>query len=86
MNSSEEEEILIMSLLSEEEQKKGRKRRRFWVHNICKPRMIHGEFHALDPDLLEDETICFEYFRMTYGQCMTPEHVGTNLVKGKYIF
>jgi hypothetical protein len=59
MSGSEEEEIVIMSLLSEEEQKKKRKGRRFWVHNICKKRMIHGEFRSLYPDLLEDEARIF---------------------------
>jgi hypothetical protein len=54
-----------MSLLSEEEQKNKRKIQRFWVHNICKKRMIHGEFHFIYPDLLEDEAKLFEYFRMT---------------------
>jgi hypothetical protein len=57
--SSSEEEIVIMSLLSEEEQKKKRKRGRFWVHNIWKKRMIHGEFYSLYPDLLEDEAEFF---------------------------
>jgi hypothetical protein len=57
--SSSEEEIVIMSLLSEEKQKKKRKRRRFWVQNICKKRMIYGEFHSLYPDLLEDEAVFF---------------------------
>jgi hypothetical protein len=57
--SSSEEEIVIMALLNEEEQKKKRKRRRFWVHNICKRRMIHGEFHSLYPGLLEDEAKFF---------------------------
>jgi hypothetical protein len=67
--SSEEE--IVMSLLSEEEQKKKRRRRRFWVHTICTTRMIHGEFHSLYPDLLEDEAKFFEYFRLTYGEFMT---------------
>jgi hypothetical protein len=71
MSSSEEEDIVIVSLFSDEEQKKKRKRRRFWVHNICKKRIIHGEFHSLYPDLLEDEAKFFEYFRMTYGKFMT---------------
>jgi hypothetical protein len=70
-SSEEEEEIVIISLLSEEEQKQKRKRRRFWVHNIRKTRMIHGEFHSLYPDLLEDEAKFFEYFQMTYGEFMT---------------
>jgi hypothetical protein len=78
MSSSEEE--IVMSLLSEEEQKKNRKRRRFWVRNICKRRMIHGEFHSLYPDLLEDEATFFEYFRMTYGKFMTLlDMLGPNL-------
>jgi hypothetical protein len=34
--------------------------------------MIRGEFHSLYPDLLEDEVKFFEYFRMTYGEFMTP--------------
>jgi hypothetical protein len=80
MSSSEEEEIVLVSLLSEEEQKKKRKRRRFWVHKICKKRMIHGEFHSLYPDLLEDEAKFFEYFRMTYGKFMTLlDMLGPNL-------
>jgi hypothetical protein len=70
VSSSGEEEIDIMSLLSEEEQKKKRKRR-FWVHNVCKTRMIHGQFHSLYPDLLEGEAKFFEYFRMIYGEFMT---------------
>jgi hypothetical protein len=69
--SSSEEEVAIMSLLSVEEQKEERKRRRFWVHNVCKTGMIRGEFHSLYADLVEDEAKFFEYFRMTYGQCMT---------------
>jgi hypothetical protein len=71
MSSSEEEEIVIMSLLSEEEQKKKIKRRTFWVLTICKTRMIHGEFHSLYPDFLEDEAKFLEYFRMAYGEFMT---------------
>jgi hypothetical protein len=87
MSSSEEEEIVTVSLLSEEEQKKKRRRRRFWVHNICKKRIIHGEFYSLYPDLLEDNAKFFEYFRMTYGKFMTLLNMlGTRLVKGKYIF
>jgi hypothetical protein len=70
-SEEEEEEIVIMSLLSEEEQKKKRNRRRLWVHNLCKTKMIHGEFHSLYPDLLEDEAKFFGYFRMTYGEFMT---------------
>jgi hypothetical protein len=81
-SSEEEEELVITSLLSEEEQKKNRKRRRFWVHNICKERMIHGEFQSLYPDLLEDKANFFEYFRMTYGKFMTLLYMlGPNLSK-----
>jgi hypothetical protein len=80
MSSSEEEEIVIVSLLSEEGQEKKRKRRKFWVHNICKKRMIHGEFHSLCPELLEDEAKFFEYFRMTYGMFVTLlDMLGPNL-------
>jgi hypothetical protein len=64
VSSSEEEEIVIMSVLSEEEQKKKRKGRRFWVRNICKKRMIHGEFHSLYLDLLEDEA---KFFLSIFG-------------------
>jgi hypothetical protein len=60
-----------MSFLSGEEQTKKRKRRRFWVHNICKKRIIRGEFHSLYPDLLEDEAKFFEHFRMIYGEYVT---------------
>jgi hypothetical protein len=42
--------------------------------------MIHGEFHSLYPDLLEDEAKFFEYFRMTYGKFMTLlDMLGPNL-------
>jgi hypothetical protein len=87
VSSSAEEEIVVVSVLSGEEQKQKRKRRRFWVHNMCKTRMIHGEFHSLYPDLQEDEAKFFEYFRMTYGEVMTLlNKLGPNLSRGKYIF
>jgi hypothetical protein len=34
----------------------------FWVQNICKKRIIHGEFHSLYPDLLEDDAKMFGVF------------------------
>jgi hypothetical protein len=44
--------------------------------------MIHGEFHSLYPDLLEDEAKFFVYFRMTYGRIMTfLDMLGPNLSK-----
>jgi hypothetical protein len=42
--------------------------------------MIHGEFHSLYPDLLEDKAKFFEYFLMTYGKFMTLlDMLGPNL-------
>jgi hypothetical protein len=81
MNSpGEVEETVIMSLLSDEEQKKKRKRQRLWVHNICKKRMIHGEYHSLYPDLLEYGVKFFEHFRVTYRKFMTLlDMLGPNL-------
>jgi hypothetical protein len=70
VSSSEEKEIVTASMLSEEEQKKERKTGSFWVHSMCKTRMVRGDFHSLYPDLLEDEAKFFEYFRMTYGEFM----------------
>jgi hypothetical protein len=58
-------EIILSCLLIDEEEKQKRKRKRVWVHNICKKRMDCGEYHALFPDLIEDDVKFFQYFRMT---------------------
>jgi hypothetical protein len=95
MSSSEGEEIVIMSLLREEEQKKKRKRRRFWVHNMCKKKMIHGEFHSLYPDLLKMRQNFLSIFgllmdsllNINFNFCIrcyfTTEQKGNNSVAGR---
>ena len=67
LHEEEEEKFLCVCWV----RKKKRKRRGFWVRNICKKRMIHGEFHSPYPDLPEDDATFFVYFRMACGKFMT---------------
>jgi hypothetical protein len=62
MNFSVEELLMSAVLLYEDEAKPtGRK----WVHPSLLCRAMEGEFHTLFPQLLDDETKFFQYFRMS---------------------
>lgn len=66
--SDEEQFVVVACMLAEEEdlEKKANKRKHsIWVHNIFKKRSEHGEYHTLFPDLLNDDTKFFQYFRMS---------------------
>ena len=54
--------IVACLLIDEEEKRKKRRLKRFWVYNIHNKRNDRGEFHALFPDLLEDDVKFFQYF------------------------
>lgn len=63
MSSSSSEDVFLLGMLvSEEEEEQGK---RLWVHNINKKRGQYGEFHHLFPDLLVEDRIFFQYFRMS---------------------
>lgn len=64
--------VKIAVLLDEDEEKqieKGQKRkRRFWVHDMLKRRNQEGEFSTLHPELIDDETKFFKYYRMSINE------------------
>lgn len=66
MEESDEEVVVACLLAEEEELEKSVKRKHsIWIHNIFKKRSEHGEYHTLFPDLLNDDTKFFQYFRMS---------------------
>ena len=48
-------------LIDKEEKIKKRRRKRLWVHTMYN-KIVHGEFHTLFPDLMEDDVKFFQYF------------------------
>lgn len=66
MNFSDEELLLIAVLLDDDEAKPTGRRK--WVHPSLLCRATEGEFHTLFPQLLDDETKFFQYFRMSREQ------------------
>ncbi|XP_050299931.1 uncharacterized protein LOC126738575 [Anthonomus grandis grandis] len=79
MNFSDEELLLIASLLDEDEPKPKRKRK--WVHPSLQYRSTRGEFHTLYPQLVDDETMFFQYFRMSKERFEMLLSIGGNLKK-----
>lgn len=61
-----DEELAIVSAVLMEEEEKQKRKPRFWCHNINRKRLTLGEYHTLFPDLIEDDTKFFQYFRMTH--------------------
>ena len=62
-------ELGITALALEEEdenwrRKLGRRKRKL-MHDAWKSRQVEGKFYALLPHVMDDETKCYEYFRMT---------------------
>ncbi|KAI8432616.1 hypothetical protein MSG28_013602 [Choristoneura fumiferana] len=69
--SDEEQIVVVACLLAEEEEleKKVKKRKHsIWIHDIFKKRSEHGEYHTLFPDLSNDDTKFFQYFRMSQAK------------------
>lgn len=52
------------------------------MHPINMGRHMHGEFHNLFDQLVEDDAKFFKYFRMTYGKfCFLLENLTLTLQK-----
>lgn len=63
--------IKIALLLDEEELEMNncrKRKRRYWVHKMLKKRNEEGEFATLHPELLEDQTKFFQYYRMSMAE------------------
>ncbi|XP_068082944.1 uncharacterized protein [Anabrus simplex] len=63
-------ESLIKIALILDEEEENRPSRRFWVHQMLTKRKGEGEFFTLFPELVDDESKFYQYFRMSHYDFM----------------
>ena len=61
----DEEDLFLLLLLRKRQNRRKPRKRRFWVRDIFLQRQIHGTFHTLFQELLQDRELFFRYHRMT---------------------